>query len=119
MSHLNSLSDDQLIDRWVGGNDLIFAEIYDRYWDRLLAVGYHRLDDLYDAEECVQDVFCTSWTLRDKFELQGKDLGVYRVQALRNQVCPVLRRRSRQREKMRTFPMIADVDFITPGRQLI
>src|SRR5690606_14831702 len=86
MSQLNSLSDDQLIDRWVSGNDLIFAEIYNRYWDRLLAVAYNRLDDLYDAEECVQDVFCKFWTLRDKFELQGKDLGVYLVQAIRNQV---------------------------------
>lgn len=119
MSQLNSLSDDQLIDRWVSGNDLIFAEIYNRYWDRLLAVAYNRLDDLYDAEECVQDVFCKFWTLRDKFELQGKDLGVYLVQAIRNQVFTVLRRRYRQREKMSAIPMIEDVDFITPERQLI
>lgn len=119
MSQLKSLSDGQLIDRWVSGNDLIFAEIYDRYWDRLLAVAYNRLDDLYDAEECVQDVFCKFWALRDKFELQGKDLGVYLVQAVRNQVFTVLRRRYRQREKMNEIPLFEDVDLITPERQLI
>lgn len=34
-----------------------FQTIYDRYWERLLSIAYHKCNDLSMAEDCVQDVF--------------------------------------------------------------
>ncbi|MDR2284066.1 MAG: RNA polymerase sigma-70 factor [Sphingobacterium sp.] len=34
-----------------------FQKIYNRYWERLLSIAYHKCNDLSMAEDCVQDVF--------------------------------------------------------------
>jgi RNA polymerase sigma factor (sigma-70 family) len=46
-----------------------FTEIYNRYWDKLFAVAYYRLDDELEAEEAVQNVFLNLWKRLDKLEL--------------------------------------------------
>jgi len=46
------------------GNGHAFAEIYDRYWKRLLAVAYNHCRDKIIAEEIVQEVFISLWNRR-------------------------------------------------------
>ncbi|MCA5005550.1 RNA polymerase sigma factor [Sphingobacterium bovistauri] len=119
MNQLDTLTDQQLITTWPHQHERVFAEIYRRYWDKLLAVAYHRLEDLHDAEECVQDVFCKFWALRNNFELKGKDLSYYLSQAIRNQIFTVLRRRYNLRKKSKDITLEEDVHHLTPEKQFI
>src|SRR5690606_14831703 len=50
------------------------------------------------------------------YKVKTSEYILYKQYAIR---FTVLRRRYRQREKMSAIPMIEDVDFITPERQLI
>ena len=47
------------------GNSLAFAEIYERYWKKLLAIAYHHSKDKIMAEEMVQEVFMGLWNRRE------------------------------------------------------
>ncbi|WP_159635017.1 RNA polymerase sigma factor [Sphingobacterium composti Ten et al. 2007 non Yoo et al. 2007] len=119
MNKLTSLSDQQLIEIWPKENDMVFAEIYNRYWDKLLAVAYNRLGDLFDAEECVQDVFCKFWGLRNKFELTSGNLNNYLSRSIRNQVFTVLYARNRQKQNDDKLPVVEDINIYTPEKHLI
>lgn len=46
------------------GNGKAFAQIYDRYWKKLLAIAYHHCRDKVIAEEIVQEVFISLWNRR-------------------------------------------------------
>ncbi len=41
-----------------------FSEIYDRYWNKLLAIAYHHSHSRETAEEMVQEVFLSLWKRR-------------------------------------------------------
>ncbi|MBS0028948.1 RNA polymerase sigma-70 factor [Chitinophaga sp. 22321] len=57
-------SDADLMMSLRGDNSHAFAEIYDRYWKKLLAVAYHHCKDKTIAEEIVQEVFIGLWNRR-------------------------------------------------------
>ncbi len=46
------------------GDEDAFSHIYDRYWDKLLAIAYFHLRDQETAKEIVQDVFLSLWNRR-------------------------------------------------------
>lgn len=46
------------------GNREAFAEIYERYWKRLLAIAYSHSRNKAVAEEIVQEVFISLWNRR-------------------------------------------------------
>lgn len=119
MNKLTSLSDQQLIEIWPEENDLVFTEIYNRYWDKLLAVAYNRLGDLFDAEECVQDVFCKFWDLRNKFELTSGNLNNYLARSVRNQIFTVISLRKRKQQKDNNLPQVEDINIYTPEKHVI
>jgi RNA polymerase sigma-70 factor (family 1) len=50
-------SDEELLALFLNGNEKFFTLIYDRYWDRLLAVSFRILEDESLAKDCVQEVF--------------------------------------------------------------
>lgn len=74
-----------------------FTALYDRYWDKLFAVAYHRLDDELEAEEAVQDIFMSLWKRRDQLQL-SHTLATYLSVAVKYQVITRLARRRRQKE---------------------
>ncbi len=43
------------------GSRQAFSEIYERYWNKLLAIAYHHTQSKAIAEEIVQDVFLSLW----------------------------------------------------------
>lgn len=63
------------------GDDRAFAEIYNRYWKRLLAISYANLKDKMLAEEVVQEVFVSLWNRR--FELKINSLEAYLATAVK------------------------------------
>ncbi|RYY60751.1 MAG: RNA polymerase sigma-70 factor [Chitinophagaceae bacterium] len=46
-----------------------FAELYNRYWKKLLVVAMHRLGSLDESEEVVQEVFYNLWKRRTSLTL--------------------------------------------------
>lgn len=58
-----------------------FAEIYQRYWQKLLAIAYHHSKDKIIAEEIVQEVFIGLWNRRN--ELHIDKLSAYLATAVK------------------------------------
>src|ERR1700744_4246944 len=79
------LSDTDLLNRLKGGNQAAMTEIYKRYWDKLFVVANNRLKDEQEAEETVQDVFCSIWNRRDTLDIQY-GLATYLSVAVKYQV---------------------------------
>jgi RNA polymerase sigma-70 factor (family 1) len=53
------------------GNDsqAAFAELYERYWKKLFAIAYNRLQQVQAAEDVVHDVFVSLWAGRFFLEI--------------------------------------------------
>ena len=69
MVHYKSHNDQELIQLMWNGDERILVEIYNRYWDKMLAVAFNRIGNQEEAEECVQDVLYKLWNLREDFFL--------------------------------------------------
>ncbi len=63
------------------GNGHAFAEIYDRYWKKLLAVAYNHCRDKIISEEIVQEVFISLWNRRQALCIDN--LNAYLATAVR------------------------------------
>jgi len=97
MASLVKHSDMELLALLKDGNQHAFTEIFDRYWDKLLAVAVNRLNDEQEAEECVQDVFVSFWRRRDEIVL-AHNLSTYLWAATKYQVLNRLDKRYTRRQ---------------------
>lgn len=111
--------DRELVQLMRGGDERVLVEIYDRYWEKMLAVAFNRLGNLEEAEECVQDVLCKLWKLRNGFSLAKDELANYLARAIRNQSFNILDRRHRERLKAEGYSPTETVNLHTPERELI
>jgi RNA polymerase sigma-70 factor (family 1) len=66
MALFSSYTDDELLVLLKDGDQGAFTEIYRRYWKLLFSVAGHKLDNLQDAEEAVQEVFADLWRRRQE-----------------------------------------------------
>lgn len=62
-----------------------FAELFERYWQRLYVKAYARLESEADAKDCVQEVFMTIWTRRESLAMP-LSVAAYLHTAVRNRV---------------------------------
>lgn len=69
MTILHSHSDEQLLRLIKEDNELAFEELYSRYWKRMFAMAFLRLERRQIAEDVVQDVFTTLWQRREVLEI--------------------------------------------------
>ena len=111
--------DRELIQLMRSGDERILVEIYDRYWEKMLAVAYNRLGTLEEAEECVQDVLYKLWKLRGNLSLEKNELANYLARAIRNYTFNVLEQRRRKRLKLAEYRQEGVIDEMSPERQLI
>lgn len=59
------LNDDKNLLRLIADDDeLAFTEIYNRYWEKLVAIAYNRIKEIQLTEDIVQDVFVSLWENR-------------------------------------------------------
>jgi RNA polymerase sigma-70 factor (ECF subfamily) len=72
-----------------------FTEIYHRYWDKLLVTAMHRLGNMDEAREVVQDVFFNVWKRRDTLRLDYS-LNTYLSVAVKYEVLNRLAVKNRQ-----------------------
>nr|WKN37255.1 RNA polymerase sigma-70 factor [Tunicatimonas sp. TK19036] len=47
-----------------------FELLYNRYWEKLLTIAYHRTGCMETAKELVQDVFANLWKRRDSLRIK-------------------------------------------------
>jgi RNA polymerase sigma-70 factor (family 1) len=50
-------------------DDLAFTEIYNRYWQKVFAIAYARMQEVETAEDIVHDVFASLWTNKNVSEI--------------------------------------------------
>lgn len=87
--------DEQLLLLLKDGDEAAFTEIYSRYWERLLVVGMHRLGDMEEVRELVQDIFYNLWKKRHSLHLTHS-LNTYLSVAVKYEVLNRLASRHRQ-----------------------
>jgi RNA polymerase sigma-70 factor (family 1) len=87
--------DQQLLPLLRDSNEGAFTEIYQRYWDKLLVTAMHRLGNMDEAREVVQDVFCNLWRRRDTLRLEYS-LNTYLSVAVKYEVLNRLAVKDRQ-----------------------
>ncbi|SMC52196.1 RNA polymerase sigma factor [Pedobacter africanus] len=119
MGQYHSYEDQELVQFMQNGDERVLAEIYNRYWDKMLAVAFNRLGNQEEAEECVQDVLYKFWKLRTDFSLTKVDLSNYLARAIRNQSFNILDRRYRERIKSENYAPVKDINLLSPERQLM
>ncbi len=87
--------DEQLLPLLRDSNEGAFTEIYQRYWDKLLVTAMHRLGNMDEAREVVQDVFFNLWKRRDTLRLDYS-LNTYLAVAVKYEVLNRLAVKHRQ-----------------------
>lgn len=119
MGQYRIYGDQELVQLMRSGDERVLIEIYERYWDKMLAVAYNRLGNQEEAEECIQDVLYKLWKLRSDFSLDKINLSNYLARAIRNQSFNVLEQRHRERLKSGNYIPSADINLLSPERELM
>jgi RNA polymerase sigma-70 factor (family 1) len=65
-----SYTDEQLIASLRNGDAGAFTEIYERYWDKLLAYTMRAIRRQPDAEDIVQELFVSIWRRRHELDIE-------------------------------------------------
>ncbi|MEQ7799819.1 RNA polymerase sigma-70 factor [Pedobacter sp. ASV1-7] len=94
MVSLSEHSENELAGLLKTGSEAAFSEIYNRYWDKLYVVARKRLDNAFDGEEIVQEIFCNLWRKRETFQLD-KGFNNYFSVAVKFEVINRLQKRER------------------------
>jgi RNA polymerase sigma-19 factor, ECF subfamily len=101
LRHLNqmpvysNLSDADLLLLIKDGQETAFTEIYNRYWERLVATGYYYTRSKEAAEEIVNDVLMGLWLRRGALGIHS--LSAYLGTAVKFSVFKAMARNKRQK----------------------
>jgi RNA polymerase sigma-70 factor (ECF subfamily) len=95
MVHYRTYTDEELVQLLRENDHKAFAELYERYWDKLFFLAGKKLDDLYEAEHIVQDLFLDLWHRRTELNIQ-QSIGGYLVVAVKYRIINVQARRYKQ-----------------------
>jgi RNA polymerase sigma-70 factor (family 1) len=95
MPFTTSVTDQELIALIAQDNMEAFTELYQRYWDKIFAVAMHRLGDIAEAEEIVQEIFLSLWARRNSLQLTH-GLNTYLSVAVKYKVINHLARQHRR-----------------------
>ncbi|MDP4149945.1 MAG: RNA polymerase sigma-70 factor [Bacteroidota bacterium] len=96
MAFYSNSSDTELLVLIRDGQEAAFTEIYNRYWERLVATGFYYMRSKETAEEIVHDVLMGLWLRRDSLEIQS--LPAYLGTAVKFSVFKAMARNKRRKE---------------------
>jgi RNA polymerase sigma-70 factor (family 1) len=96
MPQYSTLAEDELLKLVRSGDETAFTEIYNRYWEQLLAIGYYYTHDKLASEDIVQDVLLSLWTRKNDIEIQS--LKYYLATAVKFSVFKAIARENKRRE---------------------
>ena len=71
MDSYKKYTDIELLQLLQGGDKKAFIEIYNRYWEQLVDVGYYFTKDKQAVEEIVDDVFIRLWERPQNFQIRS------------------------------------------------
>jgi RNA polymerase sigma factor (sigma-70 family) len=71
MPSYQSYTDDQLLRLLNAGDESALTEIYIRYWEHLVDIGYYYTKDKEAVEEIVNDVFIRIWKRPESFQIRS------------------------------------------------
>jgi len=91
MSIWSQDSENQLLSEAALGNSEAFSKIYDRYASPLFSFALRMLGSRGDAEEVVQDVFCSVWKQASTFDSSQAKLFTWMTAMTRNRCIDRLR----------------------------
>jgi len=100
MALFSNHSDEQLLQFMQAGEEAAFTELYNRYWEKLLARAYMQLRSKEEAEELLHDVFVRLWRRRETIQLRH-GFHTYIAAALKYEILQKLAERRKQRTKNR------------------
>jgi RNA polymerase sigma-70 factor (ECF subfamily) len=90
-------SDDQLLRLVQADDEFAFKEIFERYWRKLYAIAYNRIQTTHSAEDIVQEVLTMLWIRRADLEINS--LNNYLSTAVRYNIFHEFRKNN-QRNKL-------------------
>src|SRR5436190_23252998 len=96
MSAYSKYTDEELASQIRAGNTVAFTEAYNRYWEQLLALGYHYTHSKPTAEDIVHEVFTSLWARRTEVPINS--LKAYLATAVKFAVFKAIARDRRRRE---------------------
>lgn len=96
MRNYSTLVEDELLQRLVSGDENAFTEIYNRYWEKLLAVGYYHMLDKQAAEDIVHEIMISLWSRKRDLRIQS--LNAYLGAAVKFSVFKAIIRDKKRRE---------------------
>ena len=111
MEDYSIFSDDELLKRLPKGDGKAFTEIYNRYWEKLLAVGYYHTHDKQAAEDVVHEVLMSLWSRKRELSIQS--LNAYLGTAVKFSVFKAIVRDRKRREllSVQKFPgYVSDIE---------
>jgi RNA polymerase sigma-70 factor (ECF subfamily) len=91
MGEFSKHTDTQLVALVAQGDMGAFAQVYDRYWDKLYNSAHKRLNNDAACEEIVQDIFVRYWEKRNSLNL-NTGLSNYLFTAVRYSVIDFYRK---------------------------
>lgn len=109
MKHYASYSDCELADLLIGGDELAYIAVYDRYWKRLFIHACQMLRDEDQAMDVVQDIFTILWNRRKSIVIKTS-IKTYLYTSVRNHVLNTI-----SKSKLRTKYLDSIVSFIEQG----
>lgn len=113
-----SFTDNALLDLVrLEDNHVAFAELYTRYWDKIFLIAANTLGSPEEAEECVQDIFCSLWNRRHTLKLTHS-LYTYLAVAVKYRVINVLASAYQRRNKV-TVRNLNELQLLTPSSEAI
>jgi RNA polymerase sigma-70 factor (family 1) len=99
LTNYATLDDQHLLLELRQGNETAFNEIYQRYWEKLVAIGYYHTRDKQMTEEVVADVLTGLWHRRQELEIRS--LSAYLGTAVKFAVFKVVSRHQRRQQILR------------------
>jgi RNA polymerase sigma-70 factor (ECF subfamily) len=90
-----SYNNNELLSLLSESDELAFAEIYNRFWQKLFAIAYNRLKEIQTAEDIVHDVLVSLWSNRKKVSIES--LENYLATAAKYMVLAKIKKKERQR----------------------
>ncbi len=96
MTRYDKLSDLELTALLKQDDHFAFTEIYNRYWNKLLAIAYNHTKDKSSAKEIVQELFVGLWNRKNNLSIQS--LSAYLATAVKFSVYKQIERERKHRE---------------------
>lgn len=96
MTEYSCYTDEQLLSLLQSGNDEVFTELYNRYWERMVTLAYCKLRSAEDAQDVVQDVFLDLWNRRSGLSVRH-NFHTYIAAAVKYRLLTLLARQGRQK----------------------